>query len=110
MFRHEEFQNYSMVAALNKLFSKTRGFWFLLFGATAIFGGVYVWIVGHKGICLYDQSTVFDGGWRILQGQVPYVDFYMPYGPVTFFIQSLFFRLTGVDFSSMVLSAAVLNT
>ena len=69
-----------------------------------------MWVVGHRGIYLYDQSGVFDGAWRMLQGQVLYRDFYAPYGPVVFWIQSLFFRLAGVDFSSMVLSAAVINS
>ena len=69
-----------------------------------------VWIVGHRGIYFYDQSGLFDGAWRLVQGQTIYRDFYVPYGPVIFFIQALFFRIAGVDFSSMVLSAAVVNS
>ena len=68
-----------------------------------------MWIVGHRGIYLYDESTVFDGGWRILQGQVMYRDFFAPYGPVVFWLQSQFFRLMGVTFSSMVMAGGVVN-
>src|SRR4249919_253711 len=89
---------------------KGLSLWAVAHILTAIFGGIFVWIVGHKGIYLYDQSGVFDGAWRLIQGQVPYLDFFTPYGPVIFWIQSLFFRLAGVDFSSMVLSAAFINS
>jgi len=84
--------------------------WSCAYALTAMIGAWVVWNVGHRGIYLYDQSSVFDGAWRILQGQVLYRDFFTPYGPVVFLIQSLFFRVTGVDFSSLVLSAAVSNS
>ena len=67
------------------------------------------WHVGHRGLFLFDQSMVFDGGWRVLQGQVPYRDFYMPFGPVTFWLQGAVFWLCGATFSSMVLSATLAN-
>ncbi|HTR35356.1 MAG TPA: hypothetical protein VMH80_05615 [Bryobacteraceae bacterium] len=52
---------------------------------------------------------IFDGAWRLLQGQVPYRDVLYPFGPVTFVVQALFFMVFGVNFSATVLSAAVLN-
>ena len=73
------------------------------------FAFLWVWHVGHRGMFLFDQSIVFDGAWRILQGQVPYRDFLMAFGPVTFFLQALAFQLFGVDFSSAVLAGAVVN-
>ena len=95
--------------AMNPLFRRALSFWSCAYLSTAISAGVFVWVVGHRGIYLYDQSGVFDGAWRMVQGQVMYRDFYAPYGPMVFWIQSLFFRLAGVDYSSMVLSAAVVN-
>ena len=77
--------------------------------SAATFAIAVVWIVGHRGIYLYDESTVFDGGWRIVQGQVMYRDFYAPYGPVVYWLQSQFFRLMGVTFSSMVMAGGVVN-
>ena len=68
-----------------------------------------MWLVGHRGIFLLDQSILFDGAWRIVQGQVPYRDFVSAFPPVAVFILSLFFRVMGVDFSAMVLAAAILN-
>src|SRR6202047_5400120 len=103
---------YNEVSALrmNPLLRKAPGFWSLAYLSTAMTGGIIVWIVGHRGIYLDDQSGVFDAAWRILQGQVLYRDFYAPYGPIVFWIQAIFFRLAGVDYSSMVLSAAAINS
>ena len=56
------------VTALIRL---TRHVWAPVYAATVVFAGVYVWVVGHRGMFLLDQSMMFDGGWRILQGQVP---------------------------------------
>lgn len=69
----------------------------------------WVWVCGHRGYFLLDQSEVFDGGWRILQGQVPFRDFQQPYGPLVYWAQAFFFLLAGVDYSAMVLPAALLN-
>jgi 4-amino-4-deoxy-L-arabinose transferase-like glycosyltransferase len=76
----------------------------------AVFAFAFNWATGHRGIYLLDQSIVFDGGWRILQGQSPYKDFYFPTGPLLFFVQALFFRLFGVCWAAMVLPACVFNS
>jgi hypothetical protein len=77
--------------------------------AILIFAFVLTWYSGHRGIFLFDQSAAFDGAWRILQGQVPYRDFYMAFPPIMFWIQAAFFKFAGLNFSSMVLAAAVVN-
>ena len=97
-----------MTAAHSRLAGLSR-LWPWAFAAVTLFAGVFVWLVGHRGVFLLDQSILFDGAWRIYQGQVPYRDFISAFPPVPFFIQSLFFRLTDVSFSAMVLGGAVLN-
>jgi len=77
--------------------------------ALGVFAFGWVWSVGHRGLFVLDESIVFDGAWRIQQGQVPYRDFVMPFGPVTFWLQAAMFRCFGVDFSTLVLTAAVLS-
>jgi 4-amino-4-deoxy-L-arabinose transferase-like glycosyltransferase len=75
----------------------------------AAFAFAFNWATGHRGVFLLDQSMTFDGGWRILQGQTPYKDFFIPFGPVTFYIQALFFRLFGVNWTATVLPACLFN-
>jgi len=87
----------------------SRWFWLLSNGVVAVFAFLLTWVCGHRGLFLQDQSMVFDGAWRLLQGQVPYRDVLFPFGPITFVIQALFFKVFGVNFSATVLSAAVLN-
>src|SRR5215813_14467541 len=87
-----------------------RVLWICTYAITTILAGIVVWIVGHRGLFLCDQSVLFDGAWRLMQGQVIYRDFFTTFGPVAFVIQWLFFRIWGVDFSAMVLSAAILNS
>ena len=77
--------------------------------ALSAFAFGWVWRVGHRGLFMLDESIVFDGAWRVLQGQVPYRDFVMPFGPITFWLQAAMFRGFGVDFSTLVLTAAVLS-
>ena len=75
----------------------------------AAFAFAFNWATGNRGVFFLDQSMIFDGGWRILGGQTPYKDFFIPFGPVTFYIQALFFRLFGVNWTAMVLPACLFN-
>ncbi len=56
-----------------------------------------------------DSSIVFDGGWRILQGQRFFVDFSSPSGFVPSFLQAIFFWIFGVNWLAYCLHAAVFN-
>jgi hypothetical protein len=82
----------------------------LALGGILAFSFLWVWHVGHRGPFMVDQAIVFDGAWRILQGQVPYLDFALPFGPVTFVLSALAFWATGAGFSGLVLAAALLSS
>ncbi len=77
-----------------------------LMAAAASFGVTYVF--GHLGLFAFDQSMIFDGAWRIYSGQAPYKDFLMAFGPLSFALQAIFFKLCGVTWTAMVISAATL--
>src|SRR5579863_8805001 len=42
-----------------------------------------------------DIAGTLDGGWRVINGQIPHVDFYTPLGSVTHLIVALGMRLGG---------------
>src|SRR5271170_4109624 len=42
-----------------------------------------------------DIAGTLDGGWRVINGQIPHVDFYTPLGVVTHLIVALGMRLGG---------------
>lgn len=64
---------------------------------------------GSRGFFPLDQSNVFEGGYRLLRGQVPYRDFVMPVGPLTFVVQVPFFLLFGVNNRAQLLHAGAIN-
>jgi len=49
---------------------------------------------------------IFDGGWRILNGQVPFKDFIMAHAPFSMILQAFFFNFLGVSWFAYVFSAA----
>ncbi len=64
---------------------------------------------GRRGLFPRDQSIIFDGSYRILQGQIPYKDFLSPVGPLPFYIHALFFKLFGINYSSYILGSSLIN-
>lgn len=64
---------------------------------------------GRLGFMPLDQSIIFDGGWRVLSGQIPMVDFFTPTGLVPVLIQGAIFKIAGVSWSTYVFHAAMLN-
>lgn len=64
---------------------------------------------GRLGFMPLDQSIIFDGGWRVLSGQVPLVDFFTPTGLVPLYLQALMFKVMGVSWLAYILHAAFLN-
>jgi|GEM_PF-1739770 len=64
---------------------------------------------GRLGFMPLDQSIIFDGGWRVLSGQMPFVDFFTPTGLVPLYLQALMFQVMGVSWMAYVLHAALLN-
>lgn len=77
--------------------------------ATFFFGFALCLEVGRSGLMPIDHSIVFDGGWRLASGQVPFRDFGTPVGLVPSAIQALFFALLGVDWFAYCLHAALAN-
>ncbi|HVS10151.1 MAG TPA: hypothetical protein VMS76_09795 [Planctomycetota bacterium] len=64
---------------------------------------------GRRGYMPLDQSIVFDGGWRILCGQVPFRDFHTPNGITPIVMQAAFFALFGETWFAYCLHAALIN-
>lgn len=57
-----------------------------------------------------DFSIIYEGGYRIFTGQVPYVDFYTSVGPVVFYIQAFFNYLFGPTLLAMAVHTIFLSS
>ena len=69
----------------------------------------YCLYFGRIGFNPLDSSIVFDGGYRILQGEHYLADFFAPAGYVPSLVQSLFFFILGVNWFALCLHAALFN-
>ena len=81
-----------------------------LLGMLCFLGGLtFELAYGTRGFMPLDHSIVFDGGWRILSGQIPFREFGMPSASAPSFIQAVFFWIGGVNWASYIAHAAVFN-
>lgn len=48
-----------------------------------------------------DYVIIFEGGYRVLLGQIQYLDFYFPTGPMVFFVQAFFQFIFGSNILAM---------
>ena len=80
-----------------------------ILGAVVGFALLVAWESGRRGFMPLDHSVAFDGGWRILSGQVPWRDFGAPSFVTPSLVQALFFGLFGVTWWSFLLHAMVAN-
>ena len=78
----------------------------LLAVAVVVWSFGWTYLCGRRGIFIFDQSIIFDAGWRILAGQTPYKDFQFGMTPLVPAIQAGFFSLFGVNWTAYVISAA----
>jgi hypothetical protein len=77
--------------------------------AGRIFLGCYLALVGivlvasplPQMILPWEAFVFYDGGWRVLHGCVPHVDFYSPLGPLTYLISALGMLVTGGSLRSV---------
>ena len=72
-------------------------------------GVVYCLYYGRIGYMPQDSPSVFDGGWRILTGQIPFRDFTLSNAIVPVFLQAFFFKIWGVNWFVYCLHAAIFN-
>jgi len=84
-----------------------RDYAFLL--ALFVTGLVVNLFFARLGFMPLDASIVFDGGWRMLNGQVPWRDFTTPNGVVPAAMQALVFAVAGRNWFAFCLHASLVN-
>lgn len=75
----------------------------------ALFAAVLSGLCGFRYFHSFETSIIFDGAYRVYAGQAPYRDFFSPVGPVTYWLQALFFSLFGVNYLAHVSLGCVMN-
>ena len=64
---------------------------------------------GNKGLSPLDSSGLFGGGYRVLNGDFPFKDYWVTTGPFIDYFQGLLFLIFGVNWQIYVFHASLLN-
>ena len=86
-------------------FSKKNIFLFILFFLSILINQYY----GNKGVFPVDSFSHFDTGFRILQNEHPFKDYWIVSGPFVDYLQSIFFYFFGVSWQIYVFHASLVN-
>ncbi len=89
----------------NILFNKD----FLIIIFLFIFSSLINQYYGNLGAFPHDSFSHFETGFRILNGEHPFENFWIISGPFVDYLQGLFFYLFGVSWKTYVLHASILN-
>lgn len=81
----------------------------VLLSVLFLFAFAYNLWFSRLGLNPLDSPIVFDGGWRLLCGQLFIADYNAPNGYVPILIQGIFFKIFGVNWLAYALHSSVMN-
>ena len=64
---------------------------------------------GNRGVFPIDSFLIFDAAFNIISGNHPFRDYWLITGPFVDYIQSFLFLMFGINWTSYVLHASILN-
>mgnify|MGYP001326473303 CR=1 FL=1 len=64
---------------------------------------------GSLGVLPIDTFAHFDTGYRIINGEIPFIDYWTISGPFIDFLQALYFSIFGVSWKSYLLNSSIIN-
>ena len=64
---------------------------------------------GNRGVFPLDSFSHFDIGYRVLNGELPFKDYWAVSGPLVDFLQALIFLTFDVNWQTYLLNASILN-
>ena len=74
-----------------------------------IFGVAINQYYGNYGYMPLDLSVIYNGAWRVLNGEVPYRDFWLPHSTLPIMLQAAMFWALGMSWTTYVLQASLFN-
>jgi hypothetical protein len=88
-----------------KLFSHNS----LLATITFLFGVMICQYTGNRGVFPIDSFSHFDSGYRILNGEHPFKDYWIVSGVFIDYLQSIIFYILGINWQTYLLNSSLLN-
>ena len=75
----------------------------------SLFAVLVNYYYGSLGVLPIDTFAHFDTGYRITNGEIPFVDYWTISGPFIDFLQAFYFSIFGVSWKSYMLNSSILN-
>jgi len=64
---------------------------------------------GFIGIMPMDNTVLYNGGYRVLNGYVPFSDYWLVTGPLLDYLNALFFLILGVSWKTFIIHSSFFN-
>ncbi len=74
-----------------------------------IFSFVINYHYGFIGIMPMDNTVLYNGGYRILNGYIPFSDYWLVTGPLLDYLNALFFLILGVSWKTFIIHSSFFN-
>ena len=83
---------------------------FLILALIFIFSFFINYHYGFIGVMPMDSFVLYNGGYRILNGYVPFNDYWLVTGPLLDYLNSLFFFLLGTNWQAFIIHSSIFNS
>ena len=57
-----------------------------------------------------DNTVLFNGGYRVLKGYIPFNDYWLVTGPLLDYLNAFFFKLLGISWSTFIIHSSIFNS
>ena len=64
---------------------------------------------GFIGMMPMDNTVLFNGGYRVLNGYTPFNDYWLVTGPLLDYLNAFFFKLFGISWSTFIIHSSTFN-
>ena len=78
--------------------------------AVALFSFGANFYYSHIGVNPPDNFVLYNGGYRILNGYIPFKDYWLITGPLLDYLNAFFFTILGVSWKSFVFHSSLFNS
>ncbi len=90
---------------LTHLFKKT---WPIIFIGS--FSFLINYHYGFIGMMPMDNTVLFNGGYRVFSGQVPFSDYWLVTGPLLDYLNAFFFKILGISWTTFIIHSSIFNS
>jgi len=76
----------------------------------ALFSFAVNFYYGHIGVNPMDNFVLYNGGYRVLNGYIPFKDYWLITGPLLDYLNAFFFTVLGVSWKSYIFHSSLFNS